>query len=297
MTDLVHTPAELRAALRALSPAPLGLVPTMGALHEGHAHLIRRARLDRQRVVLSVFVNPLQFGPNEDYAAYPRTLEHDLRLAEAEGVDLVFAPSAEQMYPPGYATRVSVPGVSEGFDGASRPGHFTGVATVVLKLLNLVQPQRAYFGEKDWQQLMVIRHLARDLNLPLEIVGVSTVRSDQPGEEGLALSSRNSYFTPEQRRRASVLARSLQAAQARYAAGERQASALLSAARVVLDSEPELSLDYLSLVDGDMHEIERIDNEGVSTLHLSEYRLLVAARLFGVRLIDNMPLLSTGETR
>ncbi len=294
MTDLVHTPAKLRAALRALSPAPLGLVPTMGALHDGHAHLIRRARAENERVVMSVFVNPLQFGPHEDYAAYPRTLEQDLHLAEAEGVDLVFAPTPAEMYPPGYVTRVSVPGVSESFDGAARPGHFSGVATVVLKLFHLVQPQRAYFGEKDWQQLMVIRHMARDLNVPVEVVGVPTVRSARPGEEGLALSSRNSYFTPAQRLRAAVLARALAAAQSSYAAGERQARTLLGAASAVLAGEPELTLDYLSLVDGDMHEIERIDNKEVSTLHLSDYRLLVAARLFGVRLIDNMPLLADG---
>ncbi|GAA4019865.1 pantoate--beta-alanine ligase [Deinococcus rubellus] len=298
--QLVHTPAELRAALGPGGSPSLGLVPTMGHLHDGHAHLIRRARAENDRVVLSLFVNPLQFGPSEDFAAYPRDLPHDAAFAERAGVDVLFAPDTDQMYPPGFATRVSVAGVSEGFDGASRPGHFSGVATVVLKLFNLVQPTRAYFGEKDWQQLMVVRRMVRDLDLLLEIVGVPTVRSSLPGEEGLALSSRNSYFTPPQRARAAVLARALGAAQQCYAAGERRPDGLLAAARAVLVSEPDLTLDYLGLVDGDMRDIEQLDNGGVSIPRRSDAplpadaptqaRLLVAAHLFGVRLIDNLPL-------
>ncbi|WP_161883715.1 pantoate--beta-alanine ligase [Deinococcus alpinitundrae] len=312
--QLVHTPAELRAALGP-ERSSLGLVPTMGRLHDGHAHLIRRARAENDRVVLSLFVNPLQFGPTEDFAAYPRDLPGDMAFAEQAGVDVLFAPATDQMYPPGFATRVSVAGVSEGYDGASRPGHFAGVATVVLKLFNLVQPTRAYFGEKDWQQLMVVRRMVCDLNVPLEIVGVPTVRSALPGEEGLALSSRNGYLTPPQRARAAVIARALGSAQQRYAAGERRPSELLAAARAVLASEPELRLDYLGLVDGDMRDIKQLDNGGVSTPHRSDAllldtalldtgpaadaptqaRLLVAARLFGVRLIDNLPLTVPGH--
>ncbi|AZI41481.1 pantoate--beta-alanine ligase [Deinococcus psychrotolerans] len=293
--QLVHSPAELLSVLRkdqTGTPESLGLVPTMGALHAGHTELIRRARAENTRVVLSLFVNPLQFGPHEDFAAYPRDLAGDARIAEDAGVDILFAPPVSQMYSSGFASRVSVEGVSEGFDGASRPGHFTGVATVVLKLLNLVQPTRAYFGEKDWQQLAVVRRMVRDLNVPVEIVGVPTVRSALPHETGLALSSRNTYLSAEQRSRAAVLSRALRAAQALYAAGERRSKALLAAASAELASESGLTLDYLALVDGDMNEREWVDNEGVSAESLAEYRLLVAARLFGVRLIDNMPLIS-----
>lgn len=291
--QLVHTPAELRGALRGLGRSEstsVGLVPTMGYLHAGHAHLISSARQNNQIVVLSIFVNPLQFGPNEDFGSYPRDLAADLKIAEQNGVDIVFAPQAAEMYPPGFVSQVNVLGVSESFDGAARPGHFSGVATVVLKLLNMAQPTRAYFGEKDWQQFSVLRRMVRDLNVPVEIVGVPTVRSELDTEFGLALSSRNSYFTPAQRTRAAVLSQALRRAQKLYQAGERSSSRLLAAANAELANEPEVTLEYLSLVDGDMNEIERVDNKGVSVERLSEYRLLVAARLFGVRLIDNMPL-------
>ncbi|WP_420596547.1 pantoate--beta-alanine ligase [Deinococcus sp.] len=298
---LLRTPVELTAALSACPD--IGLVPTMGALHDGHAHLIRRARAESGVVVLSVFVNPLQFGPGEDYERYPRVLEADLALAGRGGVDIVFAPETAEMYPPGFVTRIQVPQLSDVLDGAARPGHFTGVATVVLKLLNLVRPNRAYFGEKDWQQLSIIRRMVSDLNVTVDIVGVPTVRSELPGEAGLALSSRNQYLTPEQRARASVLHRALVAVQAAYATGERRRDALLSAGRSVLSSEPELVLDYLSLVDsnlvgGDTTDRERVDTEDVNAERFSEARLLVAARLFGVRLIDNLPLnhLANSET-
>lgn len=296
--QLVYSPAELRIALRKRQrdivqrdSTSLGLVPTMGSLHAGHGQLIRRARAENASVALSLFVNPLQFGPHEDFAAYPRDLNADMRVAEDAGVDILFAPSVSQMYPSGFASRISVESVSGGFDGAVRPGHFTGVATVVLKLLNLMQPNRAYFGEKDWQQLAVVRRMVRDLDVPVDIVGVPTVRSELPGELGLALSSRNSYLSAEQRARAAVLARALRAAQQRYTAGERRSRALLSAASAELASEAGLTLDYLALVDSDMNEREWVDTEGVSAESLAQYRLLVAARLFGVRLIDNMPLL------
>ncbi|WP_293911787.1 pantoate--beta-alanine ligase [Deinococcus sp.] len=295
MTQLVHTPEELRAALG--GQPSLGLVPTMGYLHAGHGHLIRTARAENAQVVLSLFVNPLQFGPSEDFAAYPRDIGRDLKLADEFGVDVVFAPEVGTIYPPGFVTRVSVPGVSEGFDGTFRPGHFTGVATVVLKLLNIVRPRRAYFGEKDWQQLSVVRRLVSDLNVEVQIVGVPTVRSALPGEEGLALSSRNSFFTAAQRSRAAVLSRSLRAVQADYAAGETSVRRMLAAGNAVLATEAELKLDYLSLVDSDMNDRGAEDSRMMSaqqaSQQASEFRLLIAARLFGVRLIDNMPLIPT----
>ncbi|WP_216317742.1 pantoate--beta-alanine ligase [Deinococcus aestuarii] len=281
---LVTTPGELRAALK--EAGRVGLVPTMGYLHEGHARLIGRARTECDTVVVSVFVNPRQFGPREDLSRYPRDLTRDLGVAGAAGADLIFHPDVDVMYPPGYATNVSVGGVSGPLEGASRPGHFDGVATVVLKLLNLVGPERAYFGEKDWQQLAVVRRMVRDLNVPVEIVGVPTVREDS----GLALSSRNSYLTPEERERAGVLSRALRAVQAAAERGERDTALLLQAGLDVLAGEPGVSLDYLAVVDGDMAERARVDNDSMT-------RVLVAARMFGVRLIDNLPLLpeQTGD--
>lgn len=274
---VVRTPAELRAALR--GQPSVGLVPTMGYLHTGHATLIRAARAENAVVVLSVFVNPMQFGPKEDLARYPRDLDRDLRVAAEAGADLLFVPEAGDMYPTGFSTRVELSGVSEPLDGAARPGHFTGVATVVLKLLNLVQPARAYFGEKDWQQLAVVRRMVADLNVPVEVVGVPTVRA----ESGLALSSRNAYLSAEELERATVLSRALRAVQAAYAGGERDAARLRQAGLDVLATEPEAVPDYLAVVDGDMRERDAVDDDPMN-------RVLVAARMFGVRLIDNMPL-------
>nr|WP_268243916.1 pantoate--beta-alanine ligase [Deinococcus seoulensis] len=270
----------MRAALRGQTVA---FVPTMGALHEGHAALIRAARaaVPGGRVVVSVFVNPLQFGPNEDLSRYPRDLEGDRRVAGGAGADLLFHPDVPTMYPDGFSTSVSVSGVSEPLDGAARPGHFTGVATVVLKLLNLVRPDVALFGEKDWQQLAVVRRMVRDLNLNVDVRGVPTVR----GDSGLALSSRNAYLSAEQRAQAAVLSRALRAVQTAYAGGERRGDALRQAGLDVLNTDPDLTLDYLSVVGSDMHEREIMDNDPMN-------RVLVAARLFGVRLIDNMPLAS-----
>ncbi|MCD0165056.1 pantoate--beta-alanine ligase [Deinococcus sp. 12RED42] len=275
---MITDPADLRAALRGQTVA---FVPTMGALHEGHAALIRAARsaVPGGRVVVSVFVNPLQFGPNEDLSRYPRDLDGDRRVAGAAGADLLFHPDVPTMYPDGFSTSVSVSGVSEPLDGAARPGHFTGVATVVLKLLNLVRPDVALFGEKDWQQLAVIRRMVRDLNLNVDVRGVPTVREDS----GLALSSRNAYLNADQRAQAAVLSRALRAVQAAYAGGERRSAALRQAGLDVLNTAADLSLDYLSVVGSDMHEREIMDNDPMN-------RVLVAARLFGVRLIDNMPL-------
>lgn len=274
---LVTTAEELRAALA--NAGRVGLVPTMGYLHEGHATLIERARAECGAVVVSVFVNPRQFGANEDLGRYPRDLGRDLGVAGTAGADMLFHPDVDVMYPPGYASNVSVGGVSGPLEGSLRPGHFDGVATVVLKLLNLVRPGRAYFGEKDWQQLAVVRRMVRDLNVPVEIVGVPTVRE----ASGLALSSRNSYLSPEQRARAAVLSRALRAVQASAAAGERDTARLRQAGLDVLAGEPEVMLDYLVVVGGDMTERERVENDPMT-------RVLVAARMFGVRLIDNLPL-------
>ncbi|WP_245616431.1 pantoate--beta-alanine ligase [Deinococcus radiopugnans] len=277
--QVVRSPEALRSALS--GRGRVGLVPTMGYLHDGHATLMRRAREVCDVLVVSIFVNPLQFGPSEDLAAYPRDLQRDMGVVGEAGVDVVFMPDVETMYPPAFDTRVVVSGVSEGLDGASRPGHFVGVATVVLKLLNLVRPDVAFFGEKDWQQLAVLRQMVRDLNVPVEVVGLPTVRAPS----GLALSSRNSYLTPEQQARAAVLSRALTAVQEAYAGGERDAAGLRQAGLDVLSADPEVTLDYLSVVGRDMQEREVVDNDSMT-------RVLVAARMFGVRLIDNMPLVS-----
>jgi len=276
--ELIESPTELRAALGGADS--VGFVPTMGYLHGGHAHLIERARAENDRVVVSIFVNPLQFGVGEDLSRYPRDLDRDRQVAGTAGADLIFLPSVATMYPAGFATRVDVSGVSDTLEGASRSGHFTGVATVVLKLLNLVRPTRAYFGEKDWQQLAVVRRIVRDLDVPVEIVGCPTVREPS----GLARSSRNSYLTPEQQDRASVLFRALRAAQGAYARGAGRSEAILGAAREALAGEPAVELDYLALVEGET----LAPLTAVVTPHTA--RLLIAARLFGVRLIDNVPL-------
>ncbi|NTW04184.1 MAG: pantoate--beta-alanine ligase, partial [Oscillochloris sp.] len=202
--------------------AKLGLVPTMGYLHAGHLSLVRQARQECGAVAVSIFVNPTQFGPNEDFSRYPRNMEHDLELLAEAGVDLVFTPEPAEMYPRDFGTAVVLPAADDVLEGSARPGHFRGVATVVCKLLNIAQPTRAYFGQKDAQQTVVVRQMVRDLNIPTEIVVSPTVREP----DGLALSSRNTYLTPEQRRAATVLYRALTAARERYAAGERAGEAL-----------------------------------------------------------------------
>ena len=278
----VRQVAELRAALAPERRAgrSIGLVPTMGYFHGGHLALMRRAREECDVVVVSLFVNPTQFGPGEDLDAYPRDEQHDLALAAEERVDLVFAPPVEAVYPPGFATTVSVSGLTEVLDGdAARrgQGHFDGVTTVVTKLFNMVQPDRAYFGQKDAQQAMVIRRLTRDLDLPVEIEVVPTVRD----EDGLALSSRNVYLSPGERERALALNRALAAAEDEVAAGQRDAAAVLAAARRELDArgvEPE----YLELRSADdLSPSERVDGRTL---------LAVAARVGRARLIDNTVL-------
>jgi pantoate--beta-alanine ligase len=254
----------------------VGLVPTMGALHDGHASLIRRAARECDVVAVTVFVNPLQFGANEDLAAYPRTLDADCALAAAAGAHIVFAPSVEEMYPGDVHTSVSVSGVSEVLDGASRPGHFDGVATVVAKLFSIAGTCRAYFGEKDFQQLAVVRRMAHDLSMPVDIVGCQTVREPS----GLARSSRNAYLNDAERDAAAVLSRALREGVALIDGGERDPQAVSRRMADVLATEPLLSLDYA--------EVVRADDLTVPAVLSGELRLLVAARVGPARLIDNM---------
>ncbi|MFI4949455.1 MAG: pantoate--beta-alanine ligase [Caulobacterales bacterium] len=274
--QVLKTVAELRAARSGVGD--LGLVPTMGYLHEGHLSLVARAKADSGAVAVSIFVNPTQFGPNEDLARYPRDLGRDLALLEAAGADLVFTPDAAEMYPPGFDTRIEIGGVTEVLEGAVRPGHFAGVATVVAKLFNIVQPTRAYFGQKDAQQSVVIRKLVRDLDMPVEIVVAPTVRE----ADGLALSSRNSYLTSSERAGAPAIYRALQAAQALFDGGERDADALRDAMRRALAAELVLRVDYVSIADAaSLRELDRVEGAALASM---------AVRLGSTRLIDNLQL-------
>lgn len=275
--ELVTTRAEARRCVRAARDAGrrIVLVPTMGYLHEGHAALLREGRRRGDLLVASLFVNPLQFGPGEDLARYPRDLPRDMAICEACGVDLLYAPSVEEVYPPGFATRVEVEGVTEPLCGACRPGHFVGVATVVLKLFNLLEPHVAIFGQKDYQQLVTIRKMAEDLDLGIEVVGFPTVRDS----DGLALSSRNTYLSAEQRAKALALPRGLQAAAQAFTAGERDARSLERVALQHLEAHPELRIDYLEVRDAtSLKPVERVAQPAV-----------IAAAVFvgRTRLIDN----------
>lgn len=287
--QLIHTLDPLRSAVESLRndgphSCTVAMVPTMGALHEGHLTLVREAKSRADKVVVSIFVNPLQFGPNEDLDSYPRQLARDCALLEAEGVDLVWAPTVEAMYPAGFASKVTVTGVSDELDGAARPGHFDGVATVVCKLFNQVQPDIAFFGEKDWQQVAVIRRMARDLNLTRpsadSIFPVATVRE----MDGLAMSSRNAYLTPEQREAASVLPAAMRVAIAEIEAGADAGEALAHLSRTLL-SAGFLSVDYAELRDATNLTL-------LQTRSDKQMRLLVAARIGKTRLIDNMSVAS-----
>ena len=263
---------------RGQSGAPLGLVPTMGYLHAGHRSLLDRARRENDRVAASLFVNPAQFGPQEDLGRYPRDLPRDQRLLEEAGCDVLFAPSVQEMYPPGFETTVDVGRIAAPLEGARRPGHFRAVATVVLKLFHLFRPDRAYFGEKDAQQLAVIRHMVRDLDLPVEVCGCPIVREP----DGVALSSRNSYLSAEERRAAPVLFRALCAARDRWAAGERDAEGLRRAMTDMLAREPLARVDYVSVADPDT--LQERD-------HAHPPLLISMAVFFGpTRLIDNLRL-------
>jgi pantoate--beta-alanine ligase len=254
-----------------------GFVPTMGYLHEGHLALVRRADAENDHVVVSIFVNPTQFGQNEDFGGYPRDLKRDLEMLRAVPNLIVFTPTVAEIYPHGFQSYVQVEEVSQGLEGERRSGHFRGVATVVAKLFNIVQPQRAYFGQKDAQQLTVIRQMVRDLAFPLEVIGVPTVREP----DGLALSSRNSYLTPEQRAAAPVLYRALCAARDRYAEGEREAEALRAAMRAVLATEPLAAVDYVSAADAET--LRECEGTISNTVLLS-----MAVRIGRARLIDNL---------
>jgi pantoate--beta-alanine ligase len=276
--QIIRSLNALRAAVRGwrASGERVALVPTMGALHAGHMALVDAARRRADRVVVSIFVNPTQFGPNEDLAAYPRREASDAALLEAGKVDLLWAPDVAEMYPEGFASTVSVRGISEGLCGAARPGHFDGVATVVAKLLNQVTPDVALFGEKDWQQLAVVRRMVADLDIGVEIAGVPTVRED----DGLARSSRNAYLDPEQRLIARALPRALGEAAAAIGRGEAVAAALESAERRLIEAG-FVGVDYILLCDAETLVPMRAWAERPA-------RLLVAARLGTTRLIDNL---------
>jgi pantoate--beta-alanine ligase len=273
-TTVVRTRAELREALAAAS-RPVGLVPTMGWLHDGHRALMQRARGASATVVVSIFVNPRQFNVASDFTRYPRNEARDLAMCEEEGVDLVFAPEVEEIYPPGFATTVSVGAVALPLEGTARPGHFDGVATVVAILFDLVGAERAYFGQKDAQQVMVIRQMARDLAIGTEVVACPTIREP----DGLALSSRNVHLSPEERAAAPVLRRALLAARDAWRSGERSADALRARMREVLDEEPLANAEYVSVADGlTLDELDRVTGPALASL---------AVRFGTTRLIDN----------
>jgi len=280
--QIFRTIAEFRAACDALRAggARLGFVPTMGALHAGHLQLVRAARRHAERVAVSIFVNPTQFGPNEDFAKYPRNLERDVELLRSVGADLVLSPSADEVYPKGEKTRVRVSGLSEHLCGPFRPGHFEGVATVVTKLFAIAGPCTALFGRKDYQQLKIIERLARDLLLPVTVVGEPTVRD----ADGLALSSRNAYLSAEERQRALAIPRALAGAGARFQAGERRAGALIEPVRAAL-REQGLRLDYAEIADADELFPFALDTP------VGERALIAVAAFCGTtRLIDNLVL-------
>jgi pantoate--beta-alanine ligase len=277
---ICSTIAEARAACSAarMKRERLGLVPTMGALHEGHLSLVRAAKAQCDAVAVSIFVNPTQFGPKEDLSKYPRQFERDSELLGNEAVDILFAPPVEEMYRRGAITWVLVEGLSEKLDGRSRPDHFRGVTTVVAKLFHILEPDAAFFGQKDAAQLAIIRRMVRDLNFPVEIVACPIVRES----DGLAMSSRNVYLNQEERARAPVLRGSLQRAQQRFQAGERNAANLISAAREVFAREPHVVLDYFEVVDPEtLDPVERITRETL---------VAVAAHFGSTRLIDNLVL-------
>lgn len=276
--EIIRSVEWMKQAARAAESAQhvVGFVPTMGALHEGHLSLVRAAKQQCSPVIVSIFVNPKQFGPSEDLAKYPRNLEHDCQLLESLGVDFVFAPEAAEIYPASFCTSVHVDGLSEKFEGRIRHGHFDGVCTVVLKLLEIIRPHFAYFGRKDAQQARIVRQMASDLNLDAEIVVCPIVRES----DGLAMSSRNAYLSRDERRAATVLCRSLDAARQRIENGARAAGEILDAVNSTIASEKLAKLDYAALVDAD--SFERADFLRGSCL------LLIAARVGSTRLIDNM---------
>lgn len=275
--EIIRSAEEMKriAAEWKSSGKRVGLVPTMGFLHEGHLSLIRQSVKDNDETVVSVFVNPIQFGKNEDFGSYPRDMEHDAALCSTAGASVVFAPGAEDMYPDGFCSRINVDGPSEGLCGARRPGHFSGVCTVVMKLFCIATPDRAYFGQKDAQQLAVIRRMVKDFNLSVKITGMPIVRE----ADGLALSSRNTYLNAEERRAALCLHRALGRVAELYADGERDCAALKSAAQDVISAEPLAKADYIEIVDAEtMQPVPTA--EGTSMCALAVY-------IGRTRLIDN----------
>lgn len=271
---------EIRSLVREAQHrgARVGVVPTMGALHAGHLSLVERARRECEHTVTTIFVNPSQFGPNEDFSRYPRTLQSDLDMLEAAGCDWVFVPTNEQMYPPGHSTFIEPPAVAAEWEGRIRPGHFRGVATIVLKLFHAIPADVAYFGRKDYQQVAVLKAMVRDLNLGIDLVACETVREP----DGLAMSSRNRYLSPGERQRALGLSQALQRAQSLVTSGCRDSVELEAAMREMLQSAPVDSIDYAAIVDPDtMVRLQRIDRQAVAIL---------AARIGSTRLIDNATL-------
>lgn len=275
--QVVKTIAEVRKIRRSLTGS-VGFVPTMGYLHEGHLALVKHARAENAIVVVSIFVNPTQFGPSEDLGTYPRDLDRDLKLLEKEKTDIVFVPSEEEMYLSEFSTWVDVEKVTERLEGASRPGHFRGVATVVAKLFNIVQPTKAYFGQKDAQQAIVIKRMVADLNMMVEIVVVPTVRES----DGLAMSSRNTYLSPKERQAATVLFRALSLARQLWQGGEKDADRIRYEMKSLIEKEPLAKVGYVSIADADtLEELDMIDRPALASL---------AVRVGRTRLIDNMTL-------
>jgi pantoate--beta-alanine ligase len=272
---VVETVAELKK-LREKLPGPLGFVPTMGYLHEGHLVLVRQARAENASVAVSIFVNPTQFGPKEDFKQYPRDPKRDLALLGGEGTDVVFMPPVDEVYPPGFNSWVEVGKIAEKLEGASRPGHFRGVATVVARLFDLVKPDRAYFGQKDAQQLIVIRKMAADLDMSLEVVAVPTVREP----DGLAMSSRNTYLNPEERKQAAVLYQALTLAQRLYAEGEKDARVIRQKMTALIQKQPLADIDYISIAGAET--LEELDELNPPAL------VSMAVRIGKTRLIDNI---------
>ena len=275
--QVINTIAEMRKLRRQLSE-PVGFVPTMGYFHEGHLSLVRQARKENPTVVVSIFVNPTQFGPGEDFQDYPRDLNRDLGLLEREKVDIVFVPSEEEMYPRDFNSWVDVEKVTERLEGASRSGHFRGVATICAKLFNIIQPTRAYFGQKDAQQAIVIKKMVADLNMNLEIVVVPTVRESN----GLAMSSRNTYLNPEERQAATVLFKALSLARELWQGGEKDADKIRHQMTSLIQKEPLAKIDYVSIADANtMEELKKIDRPAI---------VFLAVRIGKTRLIDNVIL-------
>jgi pantoate--beta-alanine ligase len=282
--EIARTIEEVKQKVRDWKKSGLkvGFVPTMGYLHEGHLSLVREARKRTDRVVVSIFVNPTQFGPNEDYQVYPRDFDRDRELLSKEGVDLIFYPSVEVMYPEGYKTYVEVKDLQDRLCGRSRPGHFRGVCTVVLKLFNIVQPEEAFFGWKDAQQVIILQKMVEDLNLPVKIVPLPLVRDD----DGLALSSRNTYLSPEERKAALVLSRSLDLAAELIKSGEKRAEVIKNRMLELIQQEPRARVDYVEIVD--LRTLEPLEQVQDNTL------IALAVFIGRTRLIDNLRIISGG---